>query len=506
MRKFVYILTILICVGAVLLLPHNEVTAIENEIVPAVTPIATPTPSPTPTPTPTPTPKPTPTPSPTPFMVDVNALYEGINDANEGGSEVTRLQNRLAGLGYYEGESDGIYGKGTAEAVKYFQKCNGLPETGVADAYTQYILYSSEAISNPEPTQAPIKSGSKGDDVKELQTLLVRYGFMATGADGDYGKRTESGVLMAENYIQALKLNYPRNYATPAPSYVFGFVTPTPTPIPEATVVVTRVSNSGTTTIKEITTTLPTPTPTSTLRPTPEATEWTATGEVTEELLSILSRSNFTFYICDVQNGDTSDEALRVQNRLATLKYLRTSAADGVFGDKTELALKYFQYLNGLEETGIADRATQRVLYSDGAVASDVYVTQYKIVVSTSKQRVYVYEWNGTGFDTEPLKTFKCSTGKNDTPTPKGTFWNTGRLAQWWYFKDFDCWAKYAWTISGGILFHSVIFSSKSDSAVKKSTINALGKKASHGCVRLAVDDAKWIYQNCANGTPVTVE
>ena len=34
---------------------------------------------------------------------------------------------------------------------------------------------------------------------------------------------------------------------------------------------------------------------------------------------------------------------------------------------------------------------------------------------------------------------------------------------------------------------------------------NKLGTAASAGCVRLTVEDSKWIYDNCELGTPVEV-
>ena len=33
-----------------------------------------------------------------------------------------------------------------------------------------------------------------------------------------------------------------------------------------------------------------------------------------------------------------------------------------------------------------------------------------------------------------------------------------------------------------------------------------LGRKASHGCIRLKIDDAKWIYDNCPYGTTVVIQ
>ena len=54
-------------------------------------------------------------------------------------------------------------------------------------------------------------------------------------------------------------------------------------------------------------------------------------------------------------------------------------------------------------------------------------------------------------------------------------------------------------------MFHSVLYNSKSESSLSKSSVRNLGRKASHGCVRLAVKDAKWIWQNCPAGTTIIV-
>ena len=40
---------------------------------------------------------------------------------------------------------------------------------------------------------------------------------------------------------------------------------------------------------------------------------------------------------------------------------------------------------------------------------------------------------------------------------------------------------------------------------MKTSSYRALGSRASHGCIRLTVADAKWIYDNCGEGTVVHI-
>jgi peptidoglycan hydrolase-like protein with peptidoglycan-binding domain len=40
---------------------------------------------------------------------------------------------------------------------------------------------------------------------------------------------------------------------------------------------------------------------------------------------------------------------------------------------------------------------------------------------------------------------------------------------------------------------------------MKTASYKALGNRASHGCIRLSVPDAKWIYDNVGAGTVVTI-
>lgn len=523
MKRFLSVLLIVVCAAAVVLYPRGEyipetvtiraegtepdgqqkepVFKEETAFASEPTPVPTPTPSPSPSPTPVPTSAPsmtvTPAPEVTPRIVTVNALYEGITDT-DGSKDVIRLQVRLSELGYLFGEMDGKFGAETAQAIRFFQQVNGLEATGVADFRTLDAVYAKTAVNCPGPTATPLMNGASGDEVIRLQQMLTLYGFLGGDADGTFGAKTESAVEMAKTYVYEVTREQWKIHPTPAPAPTDPWMTPTPTPqiTPMLTV------NPYTGAQEEITDFIPTPTPS--VRPAPTAAPFKADGNADDELISALMTEDFIVYRMDVKNGDKNDEVKRVQNRLVTLGYMRSS--DGAFGGKTERALKYFQYRNNLPQTGTADKRTQQRMFCADAVKSDTVVTEYKITVNTSKQRVYVYKWNGAGFDSSPVKTFKCSSGLNETPTPKGTFWNTGRISEWYYFKDFDCWAKYAWTINGGILFHSVIYSSRSDSSVRAGTIKALGKKASHGCVRLSVADAKWIYENCAAGTPVTVE
>lgn len=96
---------------------------------------------------------PTPTPSPTPQM-----LASGST-----GEEVKALQRRLQELGFYTGEIDGDYGKGTASAVKVFQQQHQLDADGIAGQKTIAVLYSDKArqiVVTPTPATIQVMAGA----------------------------------------------------------------------------------------------------------------------------------------------------------------------------------------------------------------------------------------------------------------------------------------------------------------------------------------------------------
>ena len=167
--------------------------------------------------------------------------------------------------------------------------------------------------------------------------------------------------------------------------------------------------------------------------------------------------------------------------------------------------LRYFQRKNGLPETGVADEATQNALFSNSAIPGEEYVFPYKIGVSLSQQRTYVFQWDGSSYSKE-VKCMKCSTGMAGAETPEGTYQSDGKATtgKWYYMADFNNYVQYAYRIIGGIMFHSVLFNSAKQGPTN-SSVNALGRRALHGCIRLAINDAKWIFENCPAGTTVVI-
>ena len=125
--------------------------------------------------------------------------------------------------------------------------------------------------------------------------------------------------------------------------------------------------------------------------------------------------------------------------------------------------------------------------------------TRYMIVLKLKEHRVRIY--HGKKGKWKRIHAFKCSVGAPSTPTVRGTFrvgskgryFNTGSSMRCWYYTQFY----------GNYLFHSVIYDRSSS---PRNVVNGrLGANISHGCVRLALGNAKWIYNNVPSGTKVVI-
>lgn len=75
--------------------------------------------------------------------------------------------------------------------------------------------------------------------------------------------------------------------------------------------------------------------------------------------------------------GDEGQEVMDLQQRLFELGYL-ADAADGKYGNKTTTAIKYFQMGHELTVSGIADSATQTLLFSDEAMDQESAAAAYQ--------------------------------------------------------------------------------------------------------------------------------
>lgn len=125
----------------------------------------------------------------------------------------------------------------------------------------------------------------------------------------------------------------------------------------------------------------------------------------------------------------------------------------------------------------------------------------YYIQVNKNTNVVTVYKSKVNGVYQNPVKAFICSVGYS---TPTGTFKTPAKYR--WHTLQGPSYGQYCTRIYGGYLFHSVwYYENGKNDTVSVAQYNKLGQTASHGCVRLTVADAKWIYDNCPLGTEVKI-
>ena len=131
-----------------------------------------------------------------------SGTYETLSRSSRYNAAVVPLQRRLKSLGYYSGSVDGYFGSQTYRAVRNFQSRNGLTVTGVADPYTQDVLYSSSAkrasgssSSGSSSGYSLLSWGSSGSAVRKLQQTLLDLGYtQIRTVDGIYGQWTYDAV------------------------------------------------------------------------------------------------------------------------------------------------------------------------------------------------------------------------------------------------------------------------------------------------------------------------
>ena len=118
-----------------------------------------------------------------------------------------------------------------------------------------------------------------------------------------------------------------------------------------------------------------------------------------------------------------------------------------------------------------------------------------RIEVSISKQRLYAYEGEVLIYE------FLCSTGTYDHPTPKGNFKVTVKSRNAWSRK-YSCWMPFCLVFYGtSYTIHELPITSSGRRIGRYS----LGRRASHGCIRLGIGDAENLFNWAEIGTPVIV-
>ena len=152
----------------------------------------------------------------------------------------------------------------------------------------------------------------------------------------------------------------------------------------------------------------------------------------------------------------------------------------------------------------VTEDATEDITEEKPVVNSNVTTAKWPYYIKVNRQAncVTIYTLDTEGNYTVPIKAMTCSVGTNNR-TPLGISKISDKYV--WRLLFGDTYGHYSVRFNGHILFHSVPYTSPNNYSLKEGQFNLLGEPASQGCIRLCVEDAKWIYDNCAKGTIVEV-
>lgn len=218
------------------------------------------------------------------------------------------------------------------------------------------------------------------------------------------------------------------------------------------------------------------------------------------------------------KKGDNGLKIKEIQQKLNKFGY--KLIVDGDFGPSTYNAVLDFQRRNKIKADGIVSTVTlkkldqkptkatmyqppvvkpstsangsaEKIVNSKGFSSS----TKYFIWIDFKKQKVHIF--TGSKGKWKLIKSMVCSSGKPSTPTIKGIF--TVGSKGGYFIADGGARCKYYTQIKGNYLFHSVLYNNKGTKIID----GRLGIPLSHGCVRLAPQNAKYIYDNIPRGTKI---
>lgn len=130
----------------------------------------------------------------------------------------------------------------------------------------------------------------------------------------------------------------------------------------------------------------------------------------------------------------------------------------------------------------------ENIDYSDSA--------NFRIEIDLSRQRLMVF------YGEDILKELVCSGGAPGHPTPLGEFTTIEKIEYSW-IPRFEMGAYYWVRFFEDYLIHSVPFDENGEMIVEE--FEKLGNPASHGCIRLRLDEAKWLYETLPLGVKVVI-
>lgn len=317
-----------------------------------------------------------------------NSNYKSLRLGNTG-LAVQALQTRLQELGYFSEGVSGIFDSETEAAVRRFEQTYGTMQTGVATAYLQEKLFSSDALvyaseeyNNAVVSQYTIlQRGDVGSSVYALQQRLKNLGYPINELSGIFDNETANAVMLFyEAY--GLTASEVANVALQKELYSDSARTYGNSANTSASDSLSMLDGNNISGIQqrliqlgymsgEADGTLDTRTQIA-LKLFEESCGQLPSGSITETVQKLLFSENAqTFdslsnaYI-NLLEGSSGDEVRNLQARLVELGFA-VGTPNGEYGEATTASIKLFQQANDLEQTGVASTYVQAVLFSSFA-------------------------------------------------------------------------------------------------------------------------------------------
>lgn len=286
------------------------------------------------------------------------------------GDAVSAIQQKLLELKYYDYIVDGIYGWRTESCIRVLQADLGLEVTGKADAELQKLILNG-TLQPYDPYRA-LTMGDTGLRVQNMQQRLRDLGYLADSADGIFGGRTKTAVMLfqKEHNLQqtgvadanTLKYLY-ADSATACSVYIelmrgdSGYrVRELNQRLKDLYYLDVKVSsNYNSSTVAAV-------------KKFQQVAGLKQTGTATPEVQKVLfgKKAPENPDLITLRRGDDNARVLKLQKRLNELGY-NCGKPDGEFGRNTEKAVQLFQRIAGLEVTGVATVETKQRLYAPDA-------------------------------------------------------------------------------------------------------------------------------------------
>jgi hypothetical protein len=126
----------------------------------------------------------------------------------------------------------------------------------------------------------------------------------------------------------------------------------------------------------------------------------------------------------------------------------------------------------------------------------------YITVVNQNKQTIEIYKKNNDIY--EKIAEAPVSTGAVETPTPNGWFTVKSSRGEYSFIPKYQLGIPYFVQLKGGYLLHGLPMNAKRQ--VPKEISDALGRKDSHGCIRLPLELAKFVHEQLKESSIVVID